>query len=143
MDAILAVAVEKLVGKLKGNISVGTHQIDEYVTLHVSGEVKKFEDETYVPTASVPLKATLAIMLHLMGFQREKAVEILVKAMEMALNNGTNATAEMENFMADIDSCMEKVESLAAKLPPQKRSGKTTVKGKVEVVPAFKLDKVI
>lgn len=143
MDAVLAVAVEKLVGKLKGTVPVGVHQVEEYVTFHVSGEVKKFEDETYIPTASVPLKPTLAILLHLMGFQRDKAAEILVKAMEMALNNGTDATSEMESFMSDIDVCMEKVEALASKLPPQKRAGKTTVKGKVEVVSAVKFDKAV
>lgn len=143
MDAVLAVAVEKLVGKLKGNIPVGVHQVEDYVTLHISGEVKKFEDETYIPTASVPLKPTLAILLHLMGFQRDKAAEILIKAMEMALSNGTDATNEMQEYMSDVDTCMEKVEALAAKLPPQKRAGKTTVKGKVEVVPAAKFDKAI
>ena len=143
IDPVLAVAVEKLVGKHKAALPVGTHQVEEYITLHISGEVKKFADESYVPTASVPLKPALAILLHLMGFQREKAADILVKAMSMALANGTDATAEIEGYMADIDACMEKVESLAAKLPPAIRSGKTTVKGTVEVVPSFKLDKAV
>ena len=146
MNAILATAVEKLVGKLKTPVSIGTHQVDEYITLHVVGEVKKFADETYIPTVSVPLKPALAILLHLMGFQREKAADILVKAMTMALNNGTDSTAEIEAYMKDIDACMLKVESLSAALPPATRTGKTTVKGSIQIVPAVvsqPLDKAI
>jgi len=145
MNAILATAVEKLVAKLKTPVSIGTHQVDEYITLHVTGEVKKFADETYIPTASVPLKPALAILLHLMGFQREKGAEILVKAMTMALTSGTDSTAEIEAYMTDIDACMKKVETMAAALPPATRSGKTTVKGSIQIVPAVSqpLDKAI
>ena len=146
MNAILATAVEKLVGKLKTPVSIGTHQVDEYITLRVVGEVKKFADETYIPTASVPLKPALAILLHLMGFQREKGAEILVKAMTMALTSGTDSTAEIEAYMTDIDACMKKVETMAAALPPAIRSVKTTVKGSIQIVPAVvsqPLDKAI
>jgi hypothetical protein len=135
MNPVIAAAIEKLVGKMKSAVSVGTHHVDEVVTLHIKGEVKKFPDETYTPTVSVPLKATMAVMLHLMGFQRDKAINVLSQAMKMAINMNKDSNEEILSFLEDVDAALENVESMTSTLPPQTRTGKTTVKGEMKVLP--------
>ena len=61
-------------------------------------------------------------------------------------NREFQTAAKIEAYMKDIDACMLKVESLSAALPPATRTGKTTVKGSIQIVPAVvsqPLDKAI
>lgn len=130
----VAIAAEKLFAKVKTPVSVGTHQVDQVLTVRIKGEVKKFPDETYTPTVSVPLKSVVAVLLHLCGFQREKAVDTLTQAIGMALNLGKDTSDEVTKLLKDVDDCMKRVEDMTSTLPPQQRAGKTTVKGELEII---------
>jgi len=122
------VAIKKYLDSLKStSVNTGTHQVKEKILIEVDAVVKKFPDETYTPTVSIPLKSVMAILLHLCGFQRERASEILVKAMTMAINNQLDANEEIQSLLKDIDSCMARVEEVTSSLPPKTRTGKTTV----------------
>lgn len=130
----LAVAAEKLFAKVKTPVTVGTHQVDQVVTVRVKAEVKKLADETYTPTVSVPYKAVIGVLLHRMGFQREKAAEMLTEALRDALNLGANTNEEIKSLMSDVDDCMKRVEDMTSTLPPQHRVGRCSVKGELEII---------
>ena len=136
MNNVTILALEKLVATLKSkeSLDVGNYSVDELITVHVKGTVKKFPDEVYTPTVSVPLKATMAVLLHLMGFQRERAAELLVKAMTTALNQDVEADTEIKSLLNHVDNAMAKVSEITSTLPPQTRTGKTTVTGEAKVV---------
>lgn len=130
----VAIAAEKLFAKVKTPVSVGTHQVDQVLTVRIKGEVKKFPDETYTPTVSIPLKAVIGVLLHRMGFQRETAANVLTLALREAINLGSNTSEEIKALMSDVDDCMKRVEDMTSTLPPQQRAGKTTVKGELEII---------
>ena len=130
----VAIAAEKLFAKVKTPVSVGTHQVDQVLTVRIKGEVKKFPDETYTPTVSVPLKSVVAVLLHLCGFQREKAVDTLTQAIGMALNLGKDTSDEVTKLLKDVDDCMKRVEDMTSTLPPQHRVGRCSVKGELEII---------
>ncbi len=130
----VAIAAEKLFGKLKTPVAVGSHHVDQVLTVRIKGEVKKFPDETYTPTVSIPLKAVIGVLLHRMGFQRETAANVLTLALREAINLGSNTSEEIKNLMSDVDDCMKRVEDMTSTLPPQTRTGKTTVKGELEII---------
>jgi len=140
MDAILAKAIEKAAGPLcKGlNLVEGSYAVDETVTIHVSGVIKKGADETYVPTVDIPLKAALALVLEKAGVTRDAAAKMLVEAMTEALSLGAKGGGAVKERLNDIDVAMGRVAEAVAKLPEKTRSGKTMCKVTLEVVePAF------
>lgn len=128
MNDTTKLALSKLLTKLP-DIPVGKTEVDEIVTLHIKGTLTRGKDCEYTPTAEIPLKSTLALLLARMGFQRDAAIELLVGAMTDAIN----AEDKGENFIAekltDIDVAMERVQKITANLPKKIRKGALTVKG--------------
>jgi len=135
MHDILHVAIAKLL-KDTPNLPVGTVEVDETVTLHVKATVKRNADYQTTPTVSIPLKATVALLLAKMGFQRDRAAELLVEAMTEALNADQLGEDAIAARIADVDTAMARVQAITAALPKEPRNGATTVKGTVEVVEA-------
>jgi hypothetical protein len=133
MHDILHVAIAKLL-KETPDLPVGTVEVDETVTLKVKATVKRNRDNEYTPTVSIPLKATLALLLAKMGFQRERAAELLVDAMQDALNGGLLGEETVLARLADVDTAMQRVQEITAALPKETRKGAVTVKGSVVVV---------
>lgn len=116
----------------KADLAEGEHSVNETITLDVTAIVKKFADEQYTPTASIPLKPVLALLLQRMGVQRDAAVALITEVMTAAINldaDGSDLLLEQYN----IDEVMQRVQDMAAALPPKTRKGKTTVKGGFEV----------
>lgn len=86
----------------------------------VNGVMKVGEDYDTTPTVHIPLKATLAILLQRMGFQRYKALKIISECVTEAILNNEQAN----NTMPIIEAMLEEVEkNLIAKLPKAKRKG--------------------
>lgn len=133
MHDVLHVAIAKLL-KETPDLPVGTVTVDETVTLKVKATIKRNKDGEYTPTVSIPLKATLALLLAKMGFQRDRAAELLVEAMTEALNEDRLGEETISERLADIDTAMERVQAITAALPKETRKGAVTVKGSVEVV---------
>jgi hypothetical protein len=127
LTSIEKLALAKALVEKDFKAGVGVHVINTTVTLKMKGTVTKGKDVEYTPTASIPLKATLAFMLHRMGFQREAAKDLLVEAMTDALNAGNKAATDVENLLIDIDEAMEHVNEVAEALPKQTKSGATKV----------------
>ena len=134
MNDALQVAIAKIIAKDLPELATGSYEIDQTVTLHVKGTVKKGADCEYTPTVSVPLKATVALLLNKMGFQRDRAAELLVEAMTEALEWERLGEETIVERLADVDAAMERVQQITAQIPKQVRKGATSVKGTVEVV---------
>jgi len=133
MNDLLHVAIAKLL-KDTPDLPVGQVTVDETVTLHVKATIKRNQDGEYTPTISIPLKATMALLLAKMGFQRERAAELLIEAMTEALSGERLGEDAISERMADVDAAMARVTAITDALPKAVRKGATTVKGSVEVV---------
>lgn len=134
MNALEKLALVKLLGKDLDDAPVGKHHVAGRVTLDLDATISRSPDSEYTPTVSVPLKATLALVLHRAGFQRDRAAEIIVEAMREALTLGEHGADEIAERIADVDAAMERVTEITESLPKQKRKGATRVTGTVAVV---------
>lgn len=134
MNDLVKLAIAKQFEKAtKGlAVGVGTHNIDETVTLHIKGTVKKLEDKMITPTVNIPLKATLALVLEKAGFMRERAKELLIEAMTEAMELEAKGDVFVASQVKDIDTAMEHVKDITSKLPKTPQSGATYVKVDIE-----------
>lgn len=139
MNNVLLTALNSVVGKLakaNGPILPGSYNVDETVTIRVTGSVEKLEDELYTPTVDIPLKRTMALLLARMGIQREAAKAALVAAMNEALNTIKESNDAIDEYISDVDAAMAHVQSVTAALPPKTRTGKTKVDATLVVATA-------
>lgn len=134
MNDILAVALadklEKDTKKVK--LAPGRYDIDETVTLHITGTLTKGKDTDYTPTVKVPMLTTMALILEKAGFQRENAKILLIDAMREAMKSGTEANPVVAERVKDIEEAMTHVREVTDSLPRVPRQGATTVKVTVE-----------
>jgi len=145
MDSVLATAIEKLVSKMKTQINSGTYQIDEYITLHVEAEVKKHEDEDYIGTVKIPKDMLLLYAMSIMGFQKFNFEQIVNDFMDIYLQQGEAAFKEILSKIKNLDEIEKRYqENIKERMPLQKRTGKTVVKGSIQVVPNnIRIDKAV
>ena len=120
-------ATAKLAKQVRSDVAPGTYEVDEVVAFRVTGTVKVSEDETYVPTTSVPTKAALALFMRYAGCTGPHAMEALARAMREAAELGTDAkAAKVVAEMHDVDATMAKVVASLEALPPATRKGKVS-----------------
>lgn len=138
MNALVATAISSFFSKWikqQPAINVGDHIIDEVITLHVKGLVKKLEDETFPPTIKIPQKAVLAFLLPSLGATREAQIDKLREACKKALACQGKVEDALKDLMKEVDSAFALVESeVIGHLPLEVRHGKTIVKCEVEEV---------
>lgn len=91
------------------------------------GEMRIGADTDKTPTCSIPMLAAMALLVKRMGFQREKALEVLKEVMEEAINLDKDAKKALlsETGVADAEKTLKK--EVISKLP------RTPVKGAVKV----------
>lgn len=136
MDNLIAVALKAIFDKFckdAPSIPVGDYNIDETVTIRVCGTVKKIRDEEYTPTTSIPYKKAFEMFLARMGFQREVAMEALVKCMIDAINGVRPADIGLEDYIS-VDEAEEIVQSGLERLPKKVKKGKTFVDATMAVI---------
>jgi len=102
-----------------GAIAVGDHPVD--VTIRVQATIRKGEDYDRAGTVNIPLKDTMAYLLHRLGFNRDNAVKAIVEAMNDAINNKKAVELDV------IDKAAELVTKAIKNIP------RVTVKGPVTV----------
>lgn len=134
MNLAAKIALEKLLAKEKAVLLPGAYAVDEEVTFRVKAVVKRSEDTEYTPTADIPLKATLALLLSRMGFQRDKAAQMLVDAMNDALRAEKAGDDTILPLIAEVDAAMERVNAMTEKLSKKVRAGQTRVEGTVSIL---------
>ena len=134
-SAVLLTAASKSFAKMasgvRSELPVGTHFVDEVVSVRVRGKVTVSADETYTATTSVPLKAALALFSHYAGFTGEHAQAALVQAMTEAVSGDYKADAALMAQVASVDAAMKRVaqvEKTCKSLPTKTRKGKVSFK---------------
>lgn len=106
----------------------GVHQVDTLVRVHGSMTIN--EDERYIPTAEIPVKAALALFIRYCGITRDAAENALVRAMTEALNREETGILKTMTILEEleeitvIDDCTARVMRLASRLPEKTRKGK-------------------
>jgi len=106
----------------------GLHSVQPFTVRVDGGELSVGEDESYTPTVSVPLLATLTIALHRAGFQRDGIASLIVDAASIAIGNGNKIGDELETTLAYVQSEVKALQAkLSADLPKKTRKGKVRV----------------
>ena len=127
-SAVKAAAVKKA----KAATKVGVHKVDSFTVKISAEDVTRFEDESYTPTVSIPLKDTLALFAQYSGITRTAALKHLKKAMTDAVKGNKKADILSEKDFSDVQ---DQVLGLVESLPKAKRTGKVKVNNvRVEVV---------
>jgi len=92
------------------------------------GEMRIANDTDKAPTCSIPLLPTLALLLKRMGFQRDKALEMLSEVMEEAISLDKDATKALlaETGVKEAQDLLQK--DVISKLPRTPVNGRVTVK---------------
>lgn len=106
----------------RGELAPGCYDVDTIV--HIRGTVEVQPDYQAAPTASIPLKATLALVLRYAGITGEKAKELLTQAMTEALQSGKSGEDAILDACPVLCEVMRSVEkTLLASLPKVDRKG--------------------
>jgi len=109
-------------------LAPGLHNVPSFTVTVAGGELSVGEDESYTPTVSVPLLATLTIALHRAGFQRDGIATIIVDAASIAIGNGNKVGDELETTIAYVQAEVKALQArLSADLPKKVRKGKVRV----------------
>jgi hypothetical protein len=121
------------------DLEPGRHQVDEVLTIRVSGTVEKQGDQLVAPTTSVPLIATLALFWEKAGIARAHALKMLREAITEAMSDGISKNERIEARLKDVEAALQAVrDELIAKLPKTKRSGRVVTKDlQIEIIPAI------
>jgi len=132
LDPIFSLALQHamkkgLDAKARDEVGPGVHTgLVMDLTVRV-GEMRIGNDTDKAPTCSIPMLPTLALLLKRMGFQRDKALEMLSEVMEEAISLDKDATKALlaETGVKEAQDLLKK--NVIAKLP------RTPVKGAVKV----------
>lgn len=128
MNDATAVALKTVLDRLCKTLDlpVGKSDVDELLVVRVQGSVVKSEAEEYTPTTSIPYKKAFEMFLARMGFQRERAMDILVQSMTDAVNGVSPADVGLQNYIK-VDEVEQIVQNGLDAMPPKTRKGKTKV----------------
>ena len=132
MNAIITEAIKRGLDSDCSLVPVGKHEIDEQVTLRITGTLTKAPDTTFVPQTSVPLKQTLAIVMERLGLAKEEASELVLGAMLEAIECADRLSPEVQQRITQIEAAEAVAKSAVGKLPSKPRAGAVTCKVKVE-----------
>jgi hypothetical protein len=117
--------------KTRDALNTGKYDVAESVSFNVAGTVTKSADEEYTPTIKIAHKVAMALLVRHCGCTGPAAL----KALETAMTEAVNVNVESEEYiaaMADLELAEEKVQTMLGKLPKATRTGKTTIKVKVD-----------
>jgi hypothetical protein len=121
--------------KSRGKVlSAGEYCLDEVVTLHLQGTIKKQEEEEFTPTVYVPPKVLMALAFFKLGIMREHVRGIIEESMSLALSEEYATDSTMAEYISDFDGFYGMVEELLASLPKAVRDGRTYAKVEATLV---------
>ena len=132
-DQAVLFAVSKLL-KPKFDPTTGATVVKGQVVVDVDAVISKSPDELYAPTVHIPYLKVFAEFAKLSGITRNVALKNFRTAMVNSLTNGTDAEAELDNLVDELDKFENIVkEEVINQLPKQTRKGKVSVKGSAEI----------
>lgn len=131
MNDALIFAASKLL-KSKYEPRVGETRVQGQIVLDVDAVISKQADELYTPTMHIPYLKVFANFAKISGITREKALSNFREAMIASLNNDTEASAELEQLVPQLEEFETMIkEEVLQNLPKQLRKGKVSVKGEL------------
>ena len=105
----------------------GLHSVAPF-SVTIGGELSVSEDESYTPTTSIPLLATMVIALHRSGFQRDGIKDLILDAARTAMGTGGKVGDEIATNTTYVKAELKALQlELAAELPAKNRNGKVRV----------------
>lgn len=128
-DAAERLAMSKIsAGDARDIVKPGTYNID--TTVNIKGTITVGEDYMTTPTANIPILPVMALLVQRMGFQREKAMKIIVDAInESIADKDTTVLDNLQKDTAEIEAAIEVVrKGIINKLAKVKANGKVTHK---------------
>ena len=132
LSAIELLALGSLkAGSARDEVAPGNHPVD--FTVRVHGTVKVGEDTEKAPTVRLPHLAVMALFIERMGFQRERAIQILFQCMQDAINLDKDSRETLLNNFPEIRDCENGLRTMMQSLPPIKERGHVTTKLAVEI----------
>lgn len=126
-------------GELKDSLEGGqTFRNMEIVVKLSVGEMVLGHDTTRIPTASIPLLASLALVLKRSGFQREQSMEILRQAMKDALTLDQKAADTLMEELGVKEAETQLKEEVIKNLPKTQVKKSITIKNSsLQIISAF------
>lgn len=140
MNDLSQIVLAKALKNVKASdLAPGLYEIHETVIVHIDGVVEKLADESITPTVSIPMIATLALMVEKCGITRDAAIRMMREAMTEALELGSDKDgkdAAIHARIKDVEAATKLVkQDLLASLPKVPRDGKLLTKDiKVKMV---------
>lgn len=103
--------------------------------VEVDGTIRVGEDFDRPPTVNIPLLPTMALFMQFSGIKGERAAELLVKAMNKALELGEDGADKIAE-LAEIEAAMANVEQkVIAKMERVEVKGKVTTQVNLKYLP--------
>ena len=130
------VALEKMIEKMnKGTpgLPPGVYIIKDQLVIELDCTIQKDNDESYVPTISIPLKSVLALMLQKSGTMKDYISSLIKDCMIQAVTLGPSLKDLLEAETKEIDTYMDEVNSICRAGGHAIRTGKTFVRGSIQV----------
>lgn len=116
--------------KETADLAIGTHYIDETLTVRISGTVEKLDDEFAAPTVSIPLIPALAYFADKLGLDRAEAIATLREALHEAMTANVKEDGHIKDRIGDVADAVKAIrQELIADLPKMRRDGKVLVDG--------------
>jgi len=115
-------------------LDAGEFNVDFMV--HIFGSGKKGKNYQSKPTVAIPYKAAFAALCHVAGCTGKAGVNMMRKAMEIALADDNDVTAKdaLQRFCPMVDQVENDViEPMLAELPKLNCNGKITMQVEVEI----------
>lgn len=126
------------------NLAPGTHDVDEVLTVRISGTVERQADQMVACTCSLPTIPVIALFWEKCGVTRDKALAMLREAVLEAMADNANKGERIEARIKDVETAVQAVkEELIAKLPRTKRSGRIVTKHLVTEVLSVRQELVL
>lgn len=128
-DAAERLAMSKIsAGDARDIVKPGVYNID--TTVNIKGTITVGEDYETTPTANIPILPVMALLVQRMGFQREKAMKLIVDAInESIADKDTTVLENLQKDTAEIEAAIEVVrKGIISKLAKVKANGKVTHK---------------
>ena len=108
--------ISRVAKTMRGQVGPGEYPID--MTVRIVGTMNVQIDTTKAPTVCIPPLETMALLLHRMGFQREKALELMREVFTEAIGTTGRGQGSLE-MLPHITELKERIErELIANLPP-------------------------
>lgn len=126
LQQLLAFSLAKQIKKPKPEtFSPGEYEAKGTLTIEVDSIIKKAPQERYHPTAQIPFKEVIAVLVRRYKIKQTELDEIILEAYLKAKEED----ASVKEYLGYTMQSLEKLQKTLAKLPEEKREGKTTVQG--------------